>query len=107
VLRFVETPVFTEQIGEVLSDADYSKLQAALILQPDLGNLIPGTGGVRKMRWGAPADARGKRGGLRVIYYWYASQSVIYMLMVYPKSKREDLSYEQKRTLRKIAEGFR
>jgi hypothetical protein len=107
VLRFVETPVFTEQIVEVLSDSDYSKLQAALILQPDMGDLIPGTGGLRKMRWGVPADARGKRGGLRVIYYWYVSQSVIYMLMVYPKSKREDLSHEQKRMLRKIAEGFR
>ena len=107
MLRFVETPLFTAQIVEILSDSEYSKLQTALILQPDLGDLIPGTGGLRKMRWGLPGHGRGKRGGLRVIYYWYVSQSVIYMLMVYSKTKQEDLSSEEKRALRKIAEGFK
>jgi hypothetical protein len=106
VLRFVETPVFTAQIVELLTDSEYSKVQAALVLQPDLGELIQGTGGLRKMRWGLPARGRGKSGGLRIIYYWYTSQSVIYMLMVYSKSRKEDLSAEQKRALRKIAEGF-
>jgi len=107
VLRFVETPIFTEEIVQILSDSDYAKLQAALILQPDLGELIPGTGGLRKMRWGIPSHGRGKRGGIRVIYYWYMSQSLIYLLMVYPKSKRADLSARQKEMLRKIAEGFK
>jgi len=107
VLRFVETPIFTEEIVQILSDSDYAKLQAALILQPDLGELIPGTGGLRKMRWGIPSHGRGKRGGIRVIYYWYMSQSLIYLLMVYPKSKRTDLSAQQKQMLRKIGEGFK
>ena len=107
MLRFVETPLFTAQIVEILDDSEYSKLQTALILQPDLGELIRETGGLRKMRWGFPGHGRGKRGGLRVIYYWYVSQSVIYMLMVYSKTKQADLSAEQKRTLRKIAEGFK
>ena len=107
MLRFVETPVFTEEIVQLLSDSEYFELQAALLLQPDLGELIRGTGGLRKMRWGLPSHARGKRGGIRVIYYWYVSQSMIYLLMVYPKSKREDLSAPQKQMLRKIAEGFK
>ena len=107
MLRFIETPIFTEEIVQILTDSEYSELQTALILQPDLGELIPGTGGLRKMRWGFPSHGRGKRGGIRIIYYWYTSESLIYFLMVYPKSKREDLSAEQKRMLRKIAEGFR
>jgi hypothetical protein len=107
VLRFVETPIFTEEIVRILTDSEYAELQAALILQPDLGEVIPGTGGLRKMRWGLQAQGRGKRGGIRVIYYWYMSQALIYLLMVYPKSKREDLSDRQKKMLRKIAEGFK
>ena len=107
MLRFVETPLFTEQIVEILTDSEYSELQAALIRQPDVGEVIPGTGGLRKMRWGIPGRARGKRGGLRVIYYWYVSETVVYLLMVYPKSERADLSVEQKQKLRKIAEGFK
>ena len=107
VLRFVETPLFTEDIVQILTDLEYFELQTALILQPDLGELIPGTGGLRKMRWGFPSHGRGKRGGIRIIYYWYTSESLIYLLMVYPKSKREDLSARQKQMLRKIAEGFK
>jgi hypothetical protein len=107
LLRFVETPIFTEEIVRTLADSEYAELQAALILQPDLGEVIPGTGGLRKMRWGLPAQDRGKRGGIRVIYYWYMSQTLIYLLMVYPKSKRDDLSDRQKKMLRKIAEGFK
>ena len=107
MLRFVETPIFTEQIVEILTDSDYAQLQAALVVQPDLGELVPGTGGLRKMRWGIPGRARGKRGGIRVIYYWYTSLSVIYLLFVYSKAERADLSPAQKRALRKIAEGFK
>lgn len=107
VLRFIETPIFTEDIVQILTDSEYAELQAALILQPDFGELIPGTGGLRKMRWAFPSQGRGKRGGIRIIYYWYVSDSLIYLLMVYPKSKREDLSAQQKQLLRKIAEGFK
>ena len=107
VLRFIETPIFTEDIVRILTDSEYAELQAALILQPDLGEVIPGTGGLRKMRWAFPSQGRGKRGGVRVVYYWYVSDSLIYLLMVYPKSKREDLSAQQKQMLRRIAGGFK
>ena len=107
VLRFIETPVFTEDVVQILTDSEYAELQAALLLQPDLGELMPGTGGLRKMRWAFPSQGRGKRGGIRIIYYWYVSDALIYLLMGYPKSKREDLSAQQKQTLRKIAEGFK
>lgn len=107
MLRFVETPVFTELIVEALSDPEYARLQAALAVQPDLGDLVPGTGGLRKVRWGIPSRGRGKRGGIRIIYYWYTSESVIYMLYVYSKGERDDLSPAQKRALRRIVEGFK
>jgi len=59
------------------------------------------------MRWGLPGQGRGKSGGIRIIYYWYTSGSLIYLLMVYRKSKREDLSPRQKEMLRNIARGLK
>ena len=107
MIRFVETPVFTRQVVELMADDEYDKLQTALVLQPDLGDLIPGTGGLRKIRWGEQARGRGKRGGVRVIYYWHRSGPLIYMLLAYSKKERDDLSAEQKRTLKKLLEEFK
>ncbi len=90
VIRFIETSVFTRHVIELMADAEYSRLQAALVLQPELGDLIPGTGGLRKVRWGEQARGRGKRGGVRVIYYWYQSESLIYFLLAYSKGQRDD-----------------
>ena len=67
-VRFVETRVFTEAVADLLSDDEYSTLQRALIYRPDLGVVIPGGGGIRKVRW--RAAGRGKRSGIRVIYFW-------------------------------------
>ncbi|KAA0253618.1 hypothetical protein FBQ97_20210 [Acidobacteria bacterium ACD] len=101
-MRFLETRIFTDAIADLISDDDYAALQAALISRPHLGVLIPGGGGIRKLRWHVPG--RGKRGGLRVIYFWEPQPEVFFMLYAYPKSERDDLSRLQLRLLRRIAE---
>ena len=68
-MRFVETPIFTDEICSALEDDEYRALQSALLLRPEQGPVISGSGGLRKLRWRIGRDARGKRGGLRVIYY--------------------------------------
>ena len=94
--------MFTRQVVETLSDSEYAKLQMALVLRPELGDVIPGTGGLRKVRWGESSRGRGKRGGIRVIYYWYRSEALIYLLLAYSKTERDDLTTEQKRILRTL-----
>jgi len=74
-----------------------------LINKPDTGKLISGSGGLRKVRWSA--KGHGKRGGLRVIYYWFVSQNTMLFLFVYPKSEKDDLTKEQLSQLRKVIEG--
>jgi len=69
VLVFRETSLFTRQVVQKLTDSEYLELQAALVLQPELGDLIPDSGGLRKLRWGESRRGKGKRGGVRVIYY--------------------------------------
>ena len=101
-VRFVETKVFSRVIADLINDDDYRALQTALITRPQLGAVIPGGGGIRKLRWAAPG--RGKRGGARVIYFWEAEPEVFFMLYAYPKSERDDLAPGQLRALRKLAE---
>jgi mRNA-degrading endonuclease RelE of RelBE toxin-antitoxin system len=83
-MRFVETPVFTEQITTAIDDASYHQLQLALLLRPEQGALIKGSGGLRKLRWAG--SGRGKRGGVRVIYFWHPEDGTFYMLYVYPRT---------------------
>ena len=99
---FIETPVFSSQLSALLSDDDFSALQLALALRPEQGTLIPGGGGLRKLRWGH--RGRGKRGGLRVIYYWEPTEGGIYLLFLYPKNRQEDLTPEQLKLLRRIVQ---
>lgn len=94
--------MFTRQVATALSDDVYHRLQAALAERPDLGVRIPGGGGLRKVRWSAPG--RGKRGGVRVIYYWVVDRDLIVMLFLYPKNVQGDLSAQQLRVLRRIIE---
>jgi len=91
--------MFTQLVQEYLSDDDYRELQQALISNPEVGPVVPGSGGVRKLRWAAPG--RGKRGGYRVIYYGRRPKGVIWMLTMYPKNARTTIPA---RILRKIRE---
>jgi hypothetical protein len=87
---FVETSLFTKLLGEYLGDEDYRALQNHLIADPGSGAVIKGSGGVRKIRW--RAGGKGKSGGLRVIYYWAAAVEQVFMLTLYGKSEKENLS---------------
>jgi len=98
----IETSVFTRQVHELLEDDDYRKLQTALVNRPNTGSVIRGSGGLRKVRWALPG--RGKRGGVRVIYYWAVEQEQLLMLFIYPKNERDDLTPAQLRILRRIVE---
>ena len=102
MLTFRETILFTRQVTERLTDSEYLELQTALLLQPELGDLIQHTGGLRKLRWTESARGKGKRGGVRVIYYWYAPQELIYLLLLYSKGERDDLSTSEKKALRQL-----
>jgi mRNA-degrading endonuclease RelE of RelBE toxin-antitoxin system len=98
----VETSFFTRRVQALLDDDNYRHLQTTLALRPDAGSLIPGGGGLRKIRWGA--KGRGKRGGVRVIYYWAVKQERILMLLMYAKNEQDDLTAEQLKVLRSIIE---
>lgn len=89
----------------LLSDEEYAELQGALIVNPEAGDLIRETGGLRKLRWRQERRGKGKRGGVRVIYYWYAAGSLIYMLLAYSKDERDDLSVAQKNALARLVRG--
>lgn len=93
---FIETSIFTKEIKRLLPDDEYRALQGALMLRPDAGDLIRGSGGLRKIRWNLPGQ--GKRGGLRVIYYW-ETPAVIYMLLPYGKTEQADLTPDQLKIL--------
>jgi len=96
---FIETSIFTKEIQRLISDDSYRMLQAALMLRPDAGNLIRGSGGLRKIRWNFPGT--GKRGALRVIYYWNPPDT-IFMLFPYKKTEQEDLTPDQLKILRQM-----
>ena len=98
-----ETKAFTARIGELLSDDQYRALQVELIRRPEVGAVIPGTGGLRKIRW--RATGRGKRGGARIIYFWHAASATILMLFVFLKNERADLTARQRAALRKLIEA--
>lgn len=105
-MRFIETPIFSEDVSNELSLDEYRQMQVALMLRPEQGAVIRGSGGLRKIRW--HRAGMGKRGGLRVIYYWEAKSEAFYMLTVYRKSKQEELSPGQLRVLRRlVAEEFK
>jgi hypothetical protein len=87
---FIETRLFTRLADELLSDDDFSRLQIYLNCHPEAGDIIRGTGGVRKMRWMAPG--RGKRGGLRVIYYLKSRQGEVWLLTLYAKNMQQTIS---------------
>ena len=98
MFSFIETYLFTRLVTQYLSDELYTELQLALIGNPELGPVIAGTGGVRKMRWAAPG--RGKRGGDRVIYYVRRPKGIIWMLTMYPKNVADSIPAHVLREIR-------
>ena len=103
-MLFIEASTFTRQVRELLSDDEYRELQQELLRRPDAGDLIAATGGLRKLRW--KREGSGKRGGVRVIYYWVSADARILLLMMYPKSTKDDLTAREKALLRKIVENW-
>jgi mRNA-degrading endonuclease RelE of RelBE toxin-antitoxin system len=89
VYSFIETRLFSELVSQYLCDEEYSKLQQMLVEKPDAGDVIPGSGGIRKLRW--KGSGRGKRGGVRVIYYARIRQGQIWMLTLYAKNVSENI----------------
>ena len=89
MFAFIETKLFTRLFDEIFSDEDLARLQGFLIENPEVGDVIPGSSGVRKMRWAIPG--RGKRGGLRIIYYLRSRQGQIWLLTLYPKSEIDSI----------------
>lgn len=98
----IETPIFTKQILSTLSDDEYRLLQQTLLERPGAGKVIPGSGGLRKLRWAA--EGRGKRGGVRMIYYWFTAQGTILLLFIYPKNVQDNLTPDQLKQLKKVVE---
>src|SRR5512142_1855389 len=94
---FVETPLFTAQIKALVSDEEYAAFQRELAADPEAGDVIAGTGGLRKIR--TAAKGKGKRGGARVIYFYFVAKNRIAMLLAYPKGVKDDLTVREKRIL--------
>jgi mRNA-degrading endonuclease RelE of RelBE toxin-antitoxin system len=100
---FIETPVFTREPQKFLPDGHLRRLQAVIMLRPESGDLIKESGGLRKIRWSLPGS--GKRGGIRVIYY-FDPPDTVYLIFPYRKSKKEDLTKNQIKILSQLVEEY-
>jgi hypothetical protein len=99
-LTLVETPTFAKRRPSLLAEDEYRLLQITLALNPAAGAVIPGSGGVRKIRW--EVEGHGKRGGARVVYYWAKSAEVVLLLLAYSKSEQDNLTKHQLHVLAKL-----
>jgi mRNA-degrading endonuclease RelE of RelBE toxin-antitoxin system len=99
-MEFIEAPVFTKYLKKYLSEESYMALQDFLLVNPHAGEIMPGTGGFRKLRWYDKRRGKGKRGGLRVIYYFFSQEVQIWLLTIYGKNEAKDLTSEQKKALK-------
>ena len=103
-MEFIETQTFTRLVLELLTDDEYAALQRVLVENPERGDVIKGGGGIRKLRHALPG--RGKSGGVRVIYYWLRNDGQIYMLLIYPKSKKDTLTDRETALLREFVKDL-
>jgi mRNA-degrading endonuclease RelE of RelBE toxin-antitoxin system len=87
-VEFIEAPAFSHHLSRYLDDEQYRRLQATLANTPELGDVIPGTGGFRKLRWADVRRGKGRRGGPRVIYYWFDDQNQVWLMRFLTRMKR-------------------
>jgi len=104
MMIFIETPIFTADLNEFLTDDEYTEFQQYLADNPRSGDVIQDTGGLRKIRW--TSNGKGKRGGVRVIYYHLNADAQIRLLLIYKKGIQDNLTEKQKKILRKLNEGW-
>lgn len=103
-MEFIESPAFTKYYREYIIDEELWKLQKFLLVNPLAGDIIQGTGGIRKLRWVDKKRGKGKRGGLRIIYYYFSEDGQIWLLSIYDKDEALDLTKEQRKTLKTAIE---
>ena len=99
-MEFIEAPAFTRYLSEYLSDDEYRRLQLRLTVDPERGDLMPGTGGFRKLRWTDPKRGKGRRGGLRIIYYFFPTDQQIWLMTLYDKDEAADLTAKEEKMLK-------
>ena len=101
-MRIIETSIFTKRINTLLTDEEYRKIQNELIINPEKGKVIRGSGGLRKIRSGI--SGKGKSGGVRIIYCWIIKKDIILMLFAYPKNEQDNLTFSQLKILKSLVE---
>ncbi len=105
LLTVVETPTFLRQAASIWTEDERSSLVDHLARNPESGVLIPETGGVRKTRWGRQGS--GKRGGARVIYFYYHPDAPLHLLLAYAKAQREDMTADEKKTVTAVTAALK
>ena len=103
-MELIEAPAFTCNLHEYLDDEQYRTLQSELANHPEAGDVMPGTGGFRKMRWADPGRGKGRRGGLRIIYFYFEKDQQIWLIMLYGKNEAADLTVAEKKSLKAAIE---
>ncbi len=98
-MEFIESPAFTRHLAQYLDDERYKAVQNELARNPRADDVIPGTGGFRKMRWADPRRGKGRRGGLRIIYYHFIGDHQIWLMTLFDKNEAADLSPQEKKAL--------
>ena len=99
---FVELPAFERNRSDYLTDEAYRGLQNEMLKDPEAGDVITGTGGLRKLRYGDATRGKGKRGGLRIIYYWWDPKKQFWLFTIYDKDELNDLSPKEKAMLKTL-----
>lgn len=102
---FIELPPFQRHRAEYLDDETFRALQRLLLANPEAGDLIQGSGGLRKIRFADERRRKGKRGGIRVIYYWWPGGAQFWLFTLYGKDVRDDLGEAQKKILRQLLQA--
>ena len=103
-MEFIEAPLFTQLLSDYLNDDEYREPQLHLARDREAGDVIQGTGGFRKVRWADPRRGKGRRGGLRVIYFYFEQDRQIWFLTMYGKDEAADLTSKEKRALKAAIE---